>query len=93
VGLDLLRVVHANDSWSELGSNHDRHWHIGRGHIGPAGWRTIMSHDRLRDLPFVMETPKEHNTAVEDDLWNLRAIRRYIPPEIRPPLPKVRHTG
>jgi deoxyribonuclease-4 len=90
VGLDLLRVVHANDSWSALGSNHDRHAHIGRGKIGPAGWRIIMAHEKLRHLPFIMETPKEPATAVQDDLRNLRALRRYIPREFRPPLPRPR---
>ncbi len=90
VGLELLRLVHANDSLGALGSNRDRHWHIGQGQIGPAGWRVIMAHERLRHLPFIMETPKDVKTALADDLRNLRALRRYIPREIRPPLPPVR---
>lgn len=86
IGLDLLRLVHANDIRGALGSNYDRHWHIGKGSIGPEGWRTITSHPKLRDLPFIMETPKEHATALQDDLRNLRAFRRCIPSELRPPL-------
>lgn len=89
-GLDLLRVIHANDIRGELGSKWDRHWHIGQGSIGPAGWRVITSHEKLRHLPFIMETPKEHKTAVADDLRNLRALRRLIPPDIRPSLPRRR---
>ncbi|NPV49418.1 MAG: deoxyribonuclease IV [Armatimonadetes bacterium] len=84
---DLLRLVHANDSLAGLGSNRDRHWHIGRGAIGPLGWRTIMSSPRLRHLPFIMETPKGPRTALQDDLRNLRALRRAIPADCRPPLP------
>jgi deoxyribonuclease-4 len=90
VGLDLLRLVHANDSLGALGSNRDRHWHIGQGQIGPTGWRVIMAHQKLRHLPFIMETPKEFKTALEEDLHNLRALRRYIPREIRPGLPQKR---
>lgn len=86
VGLDLLRLIHANDIRGSLGSNYDRHWHIGKGSIGPDGWRTITGDARLRDLPFIMETPKQHATALEDDLRNLRAFRRLIPVEARPPL-------
>lgn len=92
VGLDLLRLVHANDIRGELGSNWDRHWHIGQGSIGPAGWRTITAHPALRDLPFIMETPKGHGGGVELDLRNLRALRRFVSPELRPPLPRYRST-
>lgn len=84
---DRLRLIHANDSLGGLGSNRDRHWHIGRGQIGPKGWRTIMSSPRLRHLPFVMETPKNPREALQDDLRNLRALRRAIPAQYRPPLP------
>lgn len=84
---DLLCLVHANDSLAALGSNRDRHWHIGRGAIGPLGWRTIMSSPRLRHLPFIMETPKGRGTALQDDLANLKALRRAIPAPYRPPLP------
>ncbi|MCE5240596.1 deoxyribonuclease IV [bacterium] len=90
VGLDRLRLIHANDSLGALGSNRDRHWHIGQGEIGPAGWRAILAHASLRPLPFVMETPKGLKTALEEDLRNLRALRRYIPREIRPQLPRKR---
>lgn len=82
-----LRLVHANDSLGAFASHRDRHWHIGQGEIGLPGWRTIMAHPGLRDLPFVMETPKETATAREQDWANLKTLRRCIPAEYRPPLP------
>ena len=72
-GLDRLCLVHANDTKAELGSGLDRHEHIGRGAIGRAGFRTILSEKRLWHLPFVLETP---TTGAEDDLANIRTLRR-----------------
>lgn len=89
-GLDLVSLIHANDLRSAFGSKHDRHDHIGLGSIGKPGWRTILSEPRLAHLPFIMETPKDEKTAVEDDLRNLRQLRRLIPAAVRPPLPKAR---
>jgi deoxyribonuclease-4 len=86
-GLDLLRLIHLNDSRSELGSRVDRHEHIGDGHIGPAGFRGILSEPRLHHLPFIMETPKGVKGELEDDLMNLRRVRRLIPKHLRPSLP------
>ncbi|MEN6549609.1 MAG: deoxyribonuclease IV [Armatimonadia bacterium] len=87
---DRLALVHANDSASDLGSKWDRHWHIGQGKIGPEGWRTITSHPRLRELPFIMETPKGHGGGLGEDLANLKALRRLVAAEWRPGLPRVR---
>ncbi len=91
IGLQRLLLIHANDLRGELGSRQDRHWHIGQGSIGPSGWRIILSHEKLRALPFIMETPKSYaaSSALEADLRNLRALRRYIPADFRPPLPPL----
>lgn len=85
-GLDLLRLLHANDSKSPLGSDVDRHWHIAKGEIGREGFRVIMNEPRLRHLPFIMETP-------DPDKWdkkNMRAIRLAVDKRRRPPLPPLR---
>ena len=86
-GLDLLRLVHANDTPVALGSQRDRHAHIGARSIGRTGFAAIMENPALQALPFVMETPKGAKTGLEDDLRNLRALRRLIPHKVRPPLP------
>ncbi len=71
-GLSRLKVIHLNDSRDELGSRHDRHEHIGKGHIGLAGMRRIVNHPRLRALPFILETPK---TDERSDKMNLKTVR------------------
>ena len=57
VGLDRLRLVHLNDSRSELGSKFDRHEHIGAGRIGAAGLARFVTHLGLGGATFLLETP------------------------------------
>lgn len=75
VGLDRLRGIHLNDCLKEYGSRVDRHWHIGEGRIGEDGFRAFLAHKAFRDVPMIMETPK--NTE-EDDLRNLRKVRSLL---------------
>ena len=75
VGLDRLEMVHANDTRAELGSGVDRHWHIGRGRIGTRGFRMLCAARELKDLPFILETPRERKG---DDKRNLGALRRAV---------------
>ena len=57
IGLDNLVAVHANDSKIPLGGGIDRHDNIGEGHIGRAGFETIMAHAAFQDVPFLLEVP------------------------------------
>jgi deoxyribonuclease IV len=57
LGLSRLAMIHLNDSRSERGSRTDRHEHVGAGRIGPRGLAHLLTHSRLRALPFVLETP------------------------------------
>ncbi|MBI3741325.1 MAG: deoxyribonuclease IV, partial [Chloroflexi bacterium] len=59
-----------------LGSRVDRHAHIGKGKIGRAGFKNIMNDARWRDLPGLLETPKDE--MMKEDKVNLRALRRMI---------------
>jgi deoxyribonuclease-4 len=72
VGLARVRVLHLNDSQKPCGSRVDRHAHIGRGAIGEEGFRRLLRDRRLRQLPMVIETPKENDM----DPVNLAALRR-----------------
>jgi deoxyribonuclease-4 len=72
VGLRRVRVIHANDSKTPFGSRADRHQHIGRGYIGKEGFRRIVRHPRLRQIPFICETPIDRPG---DDRRNLRMMR------------------
>jgi len=67
VGINLIKVIHLNDAKGELGSRHDRHDHIGKGSIGLEGIKRIINHPKLRNLPFILETPKK---SEEDDRMN-----------------------
>lgn len=65
VGLDRLAVVHLNDSKNPRGAGKDRHAPVGAGWIGFKAMRNIVHHDKLKHLPFILETPwigKEDNT-------------------------------
>lgn len=80
VGLEKLELVHLNDSKHELGSRKDRHEHIGRGFIGLEGFKLVINHPKLRELPFILETPKELDEKEKlnsrADKMNLGAIRQ-----------------
>ncbi len=72
LGLRNLRAIHLNDSKRGLGSRVDRHEHIGRGAIGREAFRRLMRDPRFREVPKVLETPKEGGM----DAVNLRLLRR-----------------
>ena len=73
VGLKHLRLIHLNDSKVPFNSRVDRHWHIGQGHIGLEAFRRIVNHPELRDIPFILETPK---TGEAEDRRNLTTVRK-----------------
>jgi len=75
VGLPRLQLIHLNDSKYPLGSRRDRHAHIGRGEIGEQGFALVVNHPLLRELPFVLETPKEIDGQPDADRINLARIR------------------
>jgi deoxyribonuclease-4 len=57
VGIARLRLVHLNDSRSEIGSRHDRHEHVGAGRIGPEGLGRFVVHPALGHVTYLLETP------------------------------------
>jgi len=76
LGLDHVRVMHANDSKGALGSHLDRHENIGQGYIGLEGFRRILAHPRLRSKAFILETPVEKEG---DDQRNLDTLKSLCP--------------
>ena len=75
ISLRKLYLLHLNDSKTPCGSRSDRHWHIGEGHIGLEGFKRIVNHPKLRDLPGIMETPRK---SEKDDLRNMEVIRGLV---------------
>ena len=74
IGLDKIGVVHLNDSKGELGKHLDRHAHIGEGLIGRDAMRAILTHPRLQNLPFILETP-DSETMIETNLQTVRELQ------------------
>ncbi|HEX9108231.1 MAG TPA: deoxyribonuclease IV [Longimicrobiales bacterium] len=79
VGLEWLRLFHLNDSQHALGSRRDRHAHIAQGTLGDVPFRRLMTDDRLRGIPKLLETPKDDD-AVAADRENLARLRGYRAP-------------
>lgn len=68
IGLDKLYAIHLNDSKNERGAHKDRHEVIGKGKIGLKAIERIINHEKLRDLPFYLETPQDlegHKKEIE----------------------------
>lgn len=62
VGFQYLKGMHLNDSKGEFASRKDRHHSLGMGEIGLEVFRYIMSDDRFRGIPMVLET-------IDDTIW------------------------
>ena len=75
VGTRNVRAVHFNDSKAVYNSHVDRHWHIGRGHIGRDALRRIAQHPKLAHAAFLLETPQDDP---RDEKRNLAALRSFV---------------
>lgn len=76
-GFGNLLAMHLNDSKKEINSRVDRHEHIGQGMIGIEAFRRLLNDERFKDLPMVIETPKDPDLQM--DIMNLNALRCLIP--------------
>ena len=76
LGLDRLQAIHLNDSKNGLGTNKDRHEHIGEGEIGPEGFRALVNDPRLAGVPALLETEKGDDNV--EDGRNLATLRGLI---------------
>lgn len=59
IGIDKLCAIHLNDSLNVLNAHKDRHAKIGEGEIGLEAIERIINHPKLRELPFILETPND----------------------------------
>jgi deoxyribonuclease IV len=74
IGLDRLRVLHANDAKAPLGSNRDRHDNIGEGLIGE-GLGVFLAHPKVQGLPVVLEVPGADGKGPNaDEIRKLREL-------------------
>jgi len=84
VGLELVRVIHLNDSKTPRGSRVDRHTHIGHGHVSLDAFGVIVKHKLFKKIPKILETPKADAPDGRPwDLVNLEVLRRLAKPSRR----------
>jgi len=57
IGLDLIKIVHVNDSKNPCGARKDRHENIGFGYIGFETLNRIVHHELFTNVPKILETP------------------------------------
>ncbi|MFA6431359.1 MAG: deoxyribonuclease IV [Candidatus Margulisiibacteriota bacterium] len=76
IGLNKLYAFHLNDSKGPLASHKDRHEHIGKGELGIEAFRLLMNDDRFKNLPMVLETPKDPD--MQQDVENLKVLNSLI---------------
>lgn len=81
LGLENVKVIHANDSKMALGSHMDRHANIGEGHIGAKGFHRMLTHAGLRNKAFILETPFEDEG---DDRRNVEMLKKLAQPKRAP---------
>ncbi|HEV3092099.1 MAG TPA: deoxyribonuclease IV [Candidatus Cybelea sp.] len=74
IGVERLLMFHFNDTQVPLGAARDRHWHIGEGNIGFAGFRALLAHRELREKTAILETPGSD----DDDLRNMQTIAAIL---------------
>jgi deoxyribonuclease-4 len=74
IGLNKLKVIHLNDSKGQLGSNLDRHYHIGMGKIGEKGFKILINNKKLQNIPFIMETPVDETRNDVDNIVYVKEL-------------------
>jgi deoxyribonuclease-4 len=63
IGLPYLSVIHFNDSQTDFNSHVDRHDNIGSGKIGIKNMAKILNDPRVKQIPFILETPGENHSG------------------------------
>lgn len=69
IGLDKLMCIHINDSKNVISAHKDRHDNFGLGTIGFENLISIIYHDKLKDIPKILETPYVGLEDIKDRLF------------------------
>ena len=81
IGLARLKVIHANGLQNaSKESRVDRHEGIGQGAIGRAAFKLLVTHPKLKTVPFILETPKEGDDGKPDPQNDIRNLKTTPPP-------------
>ncbi|MBI2356733.1 deoxyribonuclease IV [Candidatus Dojkabacteria bacterium] len=74
LGLENIKCFHLNDSMMAFNSHRDRHENIGKGKIGEEAMRALINHPKLKDIPFILETPAlKSDTTMGEEIATLKS--------------------
>ncbi len=59
LGLENIKLIHANDSLTDFDSKRDRHAHIGEGKIGKVAFQNIVIFAKKNQLDMILETEQD----------------------------------
>lgn len=74
-GTKRIQLIHVNDSKGELGDNLDRHERPGKGKIGLVGLKAFLTHQKIKHIPMVLESPWE---TPDEQVEDLKIINRFF---------------
>lgn len=57
IGINKIKCIHINDSKNTMGAKKDRHENLGYGQIGFDNLINIIYHEKLMNIPKILETP------------------------------------
>ncbi len=68
IGIENVKAIHLNDSAVGCGTNKDRHANLGKGSLGEDTIKKILHNEKLRGIPFILETPalKDSKSTLEE---------------------------
>lgn len=72
IGINNVKLIHANDSETDLGSRKDRHAHIGKGKIRIGGFEKMVQFAKEYDIDMICET---EYPGVAEDILILKKLR------------------
>ena len=77
IGLDLLKVIHVNDSKNVFASHKDRHANLGDGNIGFETLAKVVWHPLLENKIKILETPYiEDKPPYKEEIARLREYNK-----------------
>ena len=72
IGLKNIKLIHSNDSLTDLNSRKDRHTHIGQGKIGLEGFEKMVAFAKENNIDMICETAYP---GVIEDIKILKEMR------------------
>jgi deoxyribonuclease-4 len=65
MGIENIKLIHLNDSAEPHGSKLDKHEVPGKGLIGKKTLQKLINHDKLKDIPIIIEPPQVEIKEIE----------------------------